>query len=343
MGMIRVGLLGYGAWGQEHARFINENGHASLIAIAENTQEGLKEAEEQHKVRTYSDYRELIASEDLDIVDITLPDYLHYEAAITALKAGNNVLLEKPMALTVRECDRILEIWEGEKQFKNNEPLLAIGFELRASSLWGRVKKLIQNGKIGDPRALNMEVFRCAPYAGVGGWRHKKNRASEWILDGPIHYIDLIRWYFQGIAEPQKISAKANSLQENTLIDNFLAITEFSNNNYASLFYTIGGYRNYITTKVIGEDGAIWAYWGEGENGRSHKFFLEFGKGKQKQEITLENPAGEIFDLKSEIDMVIRAVKEGEPPPATGHDGREAVRLCLAAAKSLERGDLVKL
>jgi len=343
MELVRFGLLGYGAWGREHARIIAENERASLVAVAEGTIEGRKEVEKVYSARTYPDYKELIANESLDVIDITLPDYLHYEAAVAALEAGNNVLLEKPMALTLEECDNILKLVEEQMHAGRKAPILAIGFELRASPLWGRIKELIQQGKIGVPRALNMEVFRCAPYPGSGGWRRKKNRASEWILDGVIHYIDLIRWYFEGITNPQMLRATANSAHEEALIENFCTTIQFSNGAFGVLFYTVGAYKNYITAKIVGEEGALWAYWGEGKNNLSPEFFLEYGKERDKQRIAIEGLPGEVFDLESEIKQVIRAVQEGGPVPATGEDGREAVRLCLAAARSLESGATVEL
>ena len=340
---VRFGLIGYGEWGQWHGRCINETAGASLVAVAECTEEGRRAAEKCFGVRTYSSYKELIEEEELDVADIVLPNYLHYEAAITALRAGKNVLLEKPMALRVEECDLILRL-ARENRAGKKIPVLAIGFELRSSSLWGRVKELIQQGTIGIPRTLNMEIFRFLPEMGSGKWRLNKKKAGSWILDGPVHYFDLIRWYFQETGEPQSIYSVANSLRERALIDNFSSIIRFPNESYATLSYTMGGYGHYITAKIMGNEGAIRAHWeGVGSKSSEPKFYLEYGRNKAKYQVPIERPAGEIFDLKAEIEQVVRAVREGSAVIAAGKDGREAVRLCLAAERSLEAGEIIKL
>ena len=262
---------------------------------------------------------------------------------MAALRAGKNVLLEKPMALRVEECDLILRL-ARENRAGKKMPVLAIGFELRSSSLWGRVKELIQRGTIGIPRALNMEVFRFLPELGLGKWRLKKEKAGSWILDGPIHYFDLIRWYFEGIGEPQSICSVANSLRERALIDNFSSIIRFPNGSHATLSYSIGGYGHYITVNIMGSEGAIRAHWeGVASKTSEPKFYLEYGRNKAKYRVPIERPPGEIFDLKAEVEQVVRAVREGSAVIATGKDGREAVRICLAAERSLEAGEIIQL
>jgi len=335
---VRFGLLGFGEWARWHARFIRELPEAHLVAIADSDKKKREMAKKDFGIRTYSDYNELIKKENLDVVDILLPNYLHHQAAMTALQSKCNVLVEKPMALTVKDCESILEFAQDKK------PFLAIGFELRASSLWGRVKKLIQGGKVGAVRAVNIEVFRFAPSIGSGGWRLNKDKVGSWMLDAPIHYFDLIRWYFEETGEPQSIYSSANSLSEKALVDNFSTIIKFSNKGYAVLSYSMAGYGYYVVAKVIGDKGALWAHWEEDkENPFKAKFWLEYGQNKVKHKIVIEEPAGEIFDLKAEIKQIVKVVQEGAPILATGQDGKEAVRICLAAEESLTTGEIIKL
>ncbi len=85
-------------------------------------------------------------------------------------------------------------------------------------------------------------------------------------------------------------------------------------------------------------------HWEEAEeNPLKAKFWLEYGKNKVKHKIVIEEPAGEIFDLKAEIKQIIKAVQEDAPILATGQDGKEAVRVCLAAEESLTTGEVIKL
>src|SRR6202007_2957029 len=93
----------------------------------------------------HADYRDLLSRETLDVIDVVLPSDLHYEVGRAVLEAGRHLLLEKPMALTVEHCDELIAL-AGEQ-----DRLLAVGHELRLSSLWGKVKELIDAGAIGDP------------------------------------------------------------------------------------------------------------------------------------------------------------------------------------------------
>jgi myo-inositol 2-dehydrogenase/D-chiro-inositol 1-dehydrogenase len=343
MKQVRFGLLGFGEWARWHARFIKEIPDARLVAVADTDREKRNLAARDFGAKVYSDYNELMKEEELDVVDILLPNYLHPKAAIAALRAGNNVLLEKPMALTVEDCDSISKCTRGVLH-RDKSPFLAVGFELRCSSLWGKVRKIIQEGKIGTVKAVNLEVFRSAPSTGSGGWRLNRDQVGSWMLDAPIHYFDLIRWYFEETEEPQSIYSSANSFSEKGLVDNFSSIIKFSGGGYGGLSYSMAGYGYYTIAKVVGDGGAIWAHWEEvEEKGLGPKFWLEYGQNKVKHKIAIERPAGETFDLKAEINQIVKAVQEGASIPATGKDGREAVRICLAAEESLTTSEVVKL
>ena len=87
----------------------------------------------------------LLARPEIEVVDVVVPSYLHHEIGTAALAAGKHLLLEKPMALTLRECDDLIALTRQKKRF------FAVGHELRLSSLWGKTKELIASGIIGEP------------------------------------------------------------------------------------------------------------------------------------------------------------------------------------------------
>ncbi len=340
---VRFGLLGFGEWARWHACFIKENPAAHLVAVVDSDEKRRNTAARDLGVKVYSDYNELMKEEELDVVDILLPNHLHYEATIAAFRAGNNVLLEKPMVLTVEDCNSILEFTQEVSQ-QDKRLFLAIGFELRLSSLWGGVKRLIQEGKIGTVKTVNIEIFRSAPSIGLKKWRLNREQVGSWMLDAPIHYFDLIRWYFEETGEPQSVYSSANSFSKKVLVDNFSSIIKFSSGGYAVLSYSMAGYGYYTIAKIIGDRGAIWAHWEEAEEKPLEpKFWLEYSQNKVKHKVVIERPAGETFDLKAEINQIVKVVQEGASIPATGQDGKEAVRICLAADKSLTTGEIVKL
>jgi len=106
--MLRIGLIGCGRFGQCHADAITKSKHADLVAVAARTEATCRKARRKFRVPVTTDYRELLSRPDVDAVDIVLPTDLHERVAIDALRAGKHVFLEKPMAVTTQQCDRVL-------------------------------------------------------------------------------------------------------------------------------------------------------------------------------------------------------------------------------------------
>src|SRR5262245_66448256 len=114
---LRFGLIGFGAWGRFHAGAISKTAGAELKAIAARSDASRGAAKDTFpNAQVYTDYRELLARPDIDVVDIVVPSYLHHEIASAALAAGNHLLLEKPMALSLHECDDLIAIARKHKR-----------------------------------------------------------------------------------------------------------------------------------------------------------------------------------------------------------------------------------
>jgi myo-inositol 2-dehydrogenase/D-chiro-inositol 1-dehydrogenase len=336
MSTVRFGLIGYGAWGSHHARVIANTPRAELVAIAARSETTLAAARAAHPtVQTYSEYRELLRRNDLDVVDVVLPSNLHFEVGRYVLASGRHLLMEKPMALTVTECQGLNAL--AREQGK----LLAVGFELRLSELWGKIKELIDAGAVGEPRYALIELWRRPYRQGSQGWRYDLNRVGSWILEEPIHFFDLARWYLANVGEPAAVCARASSKQVGhpELHDNFSALLSFPNQCYAVISQTLGGFGHHQTVKVTGTSGALWATWqGAEDRDPSPHFSLQYFDGRRLEEIRLAGPAGELFELEQEIAMVTRAVGQGSTLAASGEDGLWAVALCQAAQRSVELG-----
>src|SRR5262245_7219917 len=178
MSTVRFGLIGYGAWGSHHARAISSVPAAKLVAIAAHSESSCARARDEHPgVRVYADYYDLLAREALDVVDVVLPSHLHHPVGAAVPDSGRHLLLEKPMALTVPQCDDLLRV------ARERQRILAIGHELRLSSLWGKVKSHIDAGAIGDPLHCLIELWRRPYRLGSGGWRYDLPRVGSWILE----------------------------------------------------------------------------------------------------------------------------------------------------------------
>jgi myo-inositol 2-dehydrogenase / D-chiro-inositol 1-dehydrogenase len=337
---VAFALVGYGAWGSHHARVLAEGSHTRLVAIAEQSEASRTAAQAAHpQAVVVADYRELLARPDIEAVDVVLPSHLHHEVGSTALQAGKHLLLEKPMALTVAACQELVEL------ARRNDRQLAVGHEFRYSSLWGQVKALVDAGAIGDPQYALIELWRNPYRLGSDGWRYDIRRVGNWILEEPIHFFDLARWYFGKWGEPVSVFARANARnpERPELQDNFSALVEFPEGRYAVISQTLSAFEHHQVAKLTGTHGALWANWsGAMDRTFQPSFSLKHFDGQQVTEVSIPQASGEVYELASEIAGLAIAIRGGPPPRASGVDGQWSVAMCLKAQESVDTGGVVR-
>ena len=275
---VGFGLIGFGAWGRCHADAIAKTEGANLLAIAARSDSTCNSAREAFPgAEVFSDYRHLLERQDIDIVAVVLPSNIHHEVAAAVLASDKHLLLEKPMALSVKQCDDLIELKNSHGR------LLAVGHELRLSSLWGKVKELVEAGFVGTPRYVLVELSRNPYRQGADGWRYDINRVGNWILEAPIHFFDLALWYLKKTGQPESVYAAANSRQPDhpELYDNFSAIVNFRGGAYAVVSQTLSAFEHHQTVKLTGTEGALWASWsGAMDRTRHPSFSLRTYDGK---------------------------------------------------------------
>ncbi len=341
MNKVRFGLVGYGLFGAHHARSIANSSSAELVAIAAKSSGSQQAARDQYpNVSIYGDYRELLARHDIDLVDVVVPNYLHAEITLAALRSGKHVLLEKPMATSIGECNQIMSA------LASSGKLLAVNHELRLSTLWKSVKDLIDQGVIGHPQHALVELSRFPYRHGSDGWRWDIQRVGNWILEEPIHFFDLARWYLSACGNPISIYARANSrhAERPELRDNFSAIVNFQDGGYAVVSQTLAAFEHHVSAKVTGTLGTIWAKW-SAPDARSDQptFSLRYGLASAIHTVDNLQPAGELVELAEQIETVARCIHACTSPPCNAADGYWSAALCLAAQRSVELGTIVNL
>jgi myo-inositol 2-dehydrogenase / D-chiro-inositol 1-dehydrogenase len=340
-GPLQFGLIGFGAWGRCHAKAIAKTTGAFLTAISAPSKATCAAARDAFpQACVFADYRDLLAIDEIDIVDIVVPSHMHHEIASAALAAGKHVLLEKPMALSLADCDNLLRLARERKR------ILAVGHELRLSSLWGKIKELISARFVGDPLYVLIELSWRPYRQGSGDWRYDIARVGSWILEEPIHFFDLARWYLQAAGEPQSVYATSNSRQPDhpELNDNFSAIVHFPAHAYAVISQTLAAFEHHQTVKVTGTKGALWASWSGAMDRTLHPTFsLRAFDGEQVQEIKIDKITGEVFELEDQMAMLVRAIREGAALSCSADDGRRSVAMCVAAQQSVDCGQPVAI
>jgi myo-inositol 2-dehydrogenase / D-chiro-inositol 1-dehydrogenase len=340
-GKLRFGLVGCGAWGSHHAQAIANTPGATLAAVADSSEANRAAAQAAHPgIDVYSDWHQLIERPDIDVVDVVLPSHLHFAVGKAILESGKHLFMEKPMVLSVTEADELIALAQRKGK------MLAVDHQMRLSSLWGKVKQLIDEGVVGVPQYVLVELSRFPYRLGAEGWRYDIRRVGNWILEEPIHFFDLARWYMAGFGEPLSVYARASSrqLEHPELQDNFATILNFSHGGFAVITQTLAAFEHHQTCKITGTRGAVWAWWsGAFDRTSEATFGVKFMCGDKVEEVPMAAHAGEVVELQDHIAALVAAVHEGKSPPATGVDGRWAVLMCQAAQRSVDERRPVEL
>ncbi|MEK5444056.1 MULTISPECIES: Gfo/Idh/MocA family oxidoreductase [unclassified Fredinandcohnia] len=191
MEQVRIGIIGAGLRSGIAKYFHNPNGKSVVVGAADISFEKLKAFQEKINESAYitTDYKELIKRDDIDAIVVLSPDYLHEEHAIAALEAGKHVYCEKPLAITVEGCDRIIET--AKKCGKH----LMVGFNMRYMSMYQTMKGIVDSGVIGELKAVWVRHF-----VGLGGyyyyhdWHGTSQNTTSLLLQKGSHDLDVIHW-----------------------------------------------------------------------------------------------------------------------------------------------------
>jgi myo-inositol 2-dehydrogenase / D-chiro-inositol 1-dehydrogenase len=336
---MKIGILGYGAWGHIHSEVIESLERHELAAVACKSEESAEEARRDHPGALVSiDYNEIIERRDIDCIDVVLPTYLHVPAAIAALETGKHVLLEKPPAPGLEDAGRLLDA------VSRSGKSLSLVHELRCSDQWAGIKHRIADGEIGLPRYGLFNLFRFPYRSGKEGWRYEQEKVGSWVLEEPIHFIDLMLWYFADAGKPQAVTAFGNT-GENGLTRDFTAVFDFPGGAYGIVTQTLAGFEHHQVVEITGEKGAIRSLWSGAMDRTDHPEFSVAYKSHESEDPDYEDltgPSGELFEIRRYISSALDKLEENVSLYPMEQEF-ELMKLCLFAEESLRMGKRIVL
>ena len=199
MSKLKVGVIGLGFIGQLHVRIWDENPQVELVAVADVVKEAAESTGKKYNCAAYSDYNEMLAKENIDAVDICVPEDFHVDPAVAAANAGKHILIEKPIAKTVTEAEII-----KEAAAKNNVRLM-VAHILKFDPRYVELNDAIEAGKIGTitTLALKRENAKGTP-------KRLKGKVSYFYYMG-IHDIEWMLTYNKE-TKPVKVYAQESSI-----------------------------------------------------------------------------------------------------------------------------------
>ncbi|MCD6365865.1 MAG: Gfo/Idh/MocA family oxidoreductase [Planctomycetes bacterium] len=192
---LRIGVIGAGGRGALAGAAHKPDEGTRVVAGVDIRPEALQQFQQRYGQDVFvgDDYRQLLRRDDVDAVFVTTPDWLHEEHAIAALNAGKHVYLEKPMAITIEGCDRILQA-ACDARVK-----LYLGHNMRHFPVVKKMKDLIDSGAIGEPKAAwcrHFVAYGCDAY--FKDWHAERRYSTGLLLQKGAHDIDVLHWLCGG-------------------------------------------------------------------------------------------------------------------------------------------------
>ena len=313
---LRVGVLGLGEIGQFHVTGFEAARGADIVAVADRDADLVARTSKATGARGFNDITELLAGGGVDVVTVCLPHQLHHGVVLEALAAGRHVLVEKPLALTVAECDDIAAASEAAGR------TVGVQHNQLFYPPHVRARELIASGLIGRPVHVRLRLGIGGKY---GGWRADPAVAGGGLLfDAGVHRLYLARALFGEISELHAMSDRPGGDGE----DQAIVALRFANGAFGVIDANYYGPPGMFddSVEIVGSEGALYlsGVEAEFEGFRTGPALRRYDGAWHDERVAPGNWASSV---NASIQAFVDALRAGEPPPVTVQDGRRVVEL----------------
>src|ERR1700691_415986 len=230
---IGVAVLGSGQMGENVIRHLADSPFTRNIIVFDRQPERMEMLKQRHGVETSQSLERVLEDPDIRLVFVTASNHAHKDLTIAALEAGKAVMCEKPMATTLADAGAMVEAAERTKGF------LQVGFELRYSHLYTKVKEWINEGSLG--RVLNTHCLYCSSAWGRHDvWRAGSQTSGGMFGEKLSHYVDLTRWWIGDTVEEVYATCAPNVIYYYEVHDNCHCTYRFKNGAVSHLTFMMG-------------------------------------------------------------------------------------------------------
>jgi predicted dehydrogenase len=353
---VRFGILGCGVIGPHHARAIAGLEDAELVAVADVVPGLAEELAAEYGCSSHYGLGEMLSGTELDAVCVCTPSGMHAGDAIAALEAGNHVVVEKPVDVTLEAADRLL----GVQRATGGKVAIVSQHRFDAATL--TVHRAISTGQFGRLTAGSAEVrwWRSQSYYDSGGWR------GTWELDGggvlinqAIHSIDLLQWLMGRVVE---VTAYTGLLahQRIEVEDTAVAILKFENGALGTIAATTAAYPGLTAritvhgdkgSAVIDDDELVYFHaagggqeaeaYGGGEN-QAEQVMEQYGEGSAGPGAGAD-PGSLSMAHRDQISDFVEAIKEDREPSINVEEGRKSLAIIAGIYESVRTGGPVRI
>lgn len=356
MNKVKTGIIGCGKVGDFHAKAFAALENSEFTAVCDNNIERARAFAERYGVKAYDDIETMIKECGLDVVSVCTPHPLHANPAVAAAECGCNVLIEKPLASTLEDCDRIIEA--GDR----NHVTIGTMVQRRFYRPCMRIKKALDDGKLGRPvlGMVTMLGWRDKKYYDSDPWRGSwEGEGGGVMVNQAPHQIDLLQWYMGDVDEIYGVWKNLNHPYIE-VEDTAVAVIKFKNGGLGNI--VVSNSQNpalYGKVHIFGENGAaagvqtdggamfvagmstiteapyndLWTVEGEAD-------MLETWK---KEDTDFFNSVDSMYYYHQEqIKDFVDAVQKGGKPLVDAREGRKTVEIFTGIYRATATNSVIK-
>ncbi len=304
---------------------------AEIAAICDCDAEALRFAGERYGIpeeKRFTDYKELLRDPRINAVTVAVPDQLHKQISCEMLRAGKNVLCEKPLALTREDTEQIIRTADetGSK--------FMVGQICRFTPAFEQAKKLIDDGVLGELYFVESEYAHDYMKL-VDNWRSDPLRHG--VIGGGCHAVDLLRWL---AGDPQEVFAYGTHRLLPTVPydDATVAIMKFGDNLMGKVFVSTGCKRDYtMRTVLYGTKGTLIC----DNTSPTMTLFTTDEEGVTQPAQTLDVEVNN-HNAGREFEVFADAILHDTPVPTDAREGAKTVEVCRAIVEASVTGRIIR-
>lgn len=331
---VRACLIGCGRAGMIHARnYKNKIDHAKIVAVVDAVKEAAQAAAAELGVtQWYTDYRDILGDSHINAVIVVAPTDLHKEIVLACAAAGKHIFCEKPMAMTVEECDEMIAACD------HHGVKLQVGFMRRFDASFREAKRLLAEGAIGDLVQIHSNTRGPSK---PRPWMYDIQKSNGILAEVNSHDIDAVRWMADSdIASVYAVAGNFRNPEAREQYPDYYDSVLMSGTLKNGVHFCIDGaaYVQYgydSKMELIGTKGKI-------QVGRSEKEFVQCTSSDTGTVSPFINSWMTLFTdaYLAEDTSFVNAILNDTPVEVSGMDGRMAVATVEAGNRSITRQEI---
>ena len=341
---VRIGFVGVGGRGGYLLKQMATLPGVEVVAIADTVPDNLATAKKvvveagQPEPKEYTKWSELLERDDIQGVVSALPVDLHLENYLATIAAGKDLYAEKPMCLTVKQCDELVAATEA------SDRIVQIGFQRRADPRFIEPMEAIWAGELGD--LVEGRIAWSNSWGPLKGWFGQKERSGDWMVEQAVHNWDVMNWANRCLPKRAVGFGRGGLYKdqqpERTVTDYYSALVEYENGVIVNILHSWvapgqpGAYTSAFNdeyTRLFGTVGAI------DFNSGTFSYRKETGRPDRPA----YSVTGEISNSKLALEDFVNSVQTRKPPRSGVKEGRDSVLACVLVREAISRGGVVTL